>query len=138
MAEYNKDFIEEALSLLFFDGLTVQHAKEEGMPGSGADPRKAQDPHVMMIDVRRAWEQCEWLSYDHRQALLAFAMVGTRELASLVTGVPEKTLENRREAGLELMTVWLNSTYVDREAWAQELYELERQQRADYYGYSYA
>lgn len=138
MAEYNKDFIEEALSLLFFDGLTVQHAKEEGMPGSGADPRKAQDPHVMMIDVRRAWEQCEWLSYDHRQALLAFAMVGTRELASLVTGVPEKTLENRREAGLELMTVWLNSTYVDREAWARELYELEHQQRADYYGYSYA
>lgn len=138
MAEYNKDFIEEALSLLFFDGLTVQHAKEEGMPGSGADPRKAQDPHVMMIDVRRAWEQCEWLSYDQRQALLAFAMVGTRELASLVTGVPEKTLENRREAGLELMTVWLNSTYVDREAWAQELYELEHQQKADYYGYSYA
>ena len=135
---YTKDFVEEALSLMLFDGLTVQHAKEEGMPGSGADPRKAQDPHVMMIDVRRAWEQCEWLSYDHRQALLAFAMVGTRELASLVTGVPEKTLENRREAGLELMTVWLNSTYVDREAWAQELYELEHQQKADYYGYSYA
>lgn len=137
MAGYNKDFIEEALSLLFFDGLTVQHAKEEGMPGSGADPRKAQDPHVMMIDVRRAWEQCEWLSDDHRQALLAFAMVGTRELASLVAGVPGKTLEDRREAGLELMAVWLNSTYVDREAWAEELYELERQQKADYYGYGY-
>lgn len=135
---YNKEYVEEALSLMLFDGLTVQHAREEGMPGGGADPRKAQDPHVMMIDVRRAWEQCEWLSYDQRQALLAFAMVGTRELASLVTGVPEKTLENRREAGLELMTVWLNSTYVDREAWAEELYELERQQKADYYGYSYA
>lgn len=107
------------------------------MPGSGADPRKAQDPHVMMIDVRRAWEQCEWLSDDHRQALLAFAMVGTRELASLVAGVPGKTLEDRREAGLELMAVWLNSTYVDREAWAEELYELERQQKADYYGYGY-
>ena len=135
---YTKDFVEEALSLMLFDGLTVQHAKEEGMPGSGADPRKAQDPHVMMIDVRRAWEQCEWLSNEHRQALLAFALVGTRELASFITGVPGTTLEGRREAGLELMTVWLNSTYVDREAWAQELYELERQQKADYYGYSYA
>lgn len=135
---YTKDFVEEALSLMLFDGLTVQHAKEEGMPGSGADPRKAQDPHVMMIDVRRAWEQCEWLSNEHRQALLAFALVGTRELASFITGVPGTTLEGRREAGLELMTVWLNSTYADREAWAQELYELEHQQKADYYGYSYA
>lgn len=135
---YTKDFVEEALSLMLFDGLTVQHAKEEGMPGSGADPRKAQDPHVMMIDVRRAWEQCEWLSNEHRQALLAFALVGTRELASFITGVPGTTLEGRREAGLELMTVWLNSTYADREAWAQELYELEHQQKADHYGYSYA
>lgn len=132
---YNKDYVEEALSLLFFDGLTVQHAKEEGMPGSGADPRKAQDPHVMMIDVRRAWDECEWLSNEHRQALLAFALVGTRELASFVTGVPGTTLEDRREHGLELMAIWLNSTYLDRMEWMEELEDLERQQAADYYGW---
>lgn len=137
MSGYTKDFVEEALSLIMFDGLTVQHAREEGMPGAGADPRKAQDPHVMMIDVRRAWEECEWLSYDQRQALLAFAMVGTRDLASLVTGVPSKTIEGRREAGLTLMVEWLNSTYADRAAWNAELEELYHQQKADYYGYSY-
>ena len=137
MSGYTKDFVEEAMSLIMFDGLTVQHAREEGMPGAGADPRKAQDPHVMMIDVRRAWEECEWLNYDQRQALLAFAMVGTRDLASRVTGVPPKTIEVRREAGLTLMVEWLNSTYVDRAAWNAELEELHRQQKADYYGYSY-
>lgn len=135
MSSYNKDYVEEALSLLFFDGLTVQHAKEEGMPGSGADPRKAQDPHVMMIDVRRAWDECEWLGDEHRQALLAFALVGTRELASFVTGVPGKTLEDRRERGLELMVIWLNSSYLDRMEWAEEMEELERQQKADLHGY---
>lgn len=134
---YNKDYVEEALGLMFFDGLTVQHAREEGMPGSGSDPRKAQDPHVMMIDVRRAWDECEWLSDEHRRALLAFALVGTRELASFVTGVPGTTLERHKEAGLELMVIWLNSTYLDREAWARELEELEHQQKADYYGHSY-
>ena len=131
---YGRDYIEEALGLLFFDGLTVQHAKEEGMPGSGADPRKAQDAHVMMIDVRRAWEQCEYLSDDHRRALLAFALVGTRELASFVTDVPGTTLERHKEAGLELMAIWLNSTYLDRMEWAEELEELEAQRAAGPYG----
>lgn len=135
---YTKDYVEEALGLLFFDGLSVQNAREEGMPGGGADPRKAQDGHVMMIDVRRAWDDCEWLSYDQRQALLAFALVGTRALASFITRVPEKTVEARREAGLVLMVEWLNSTYVDRAAWEEELAEeyhtkLMAEQWDDYY-----
>lgn len=133
---YTKEYLEEALSLMFFDGLTVQHAREEGMPGGGADPRKAQDPHVMMIDVRRAWDECEYLNDEHRQALLAFALVGTRKLASFVTGVPEGKLERYRESGLELMLIWLNSTYADRAAWAEELEEIEQQAAIDYYGMS--
>lgn len=136
MSGYTKDFVEEAMSLMLFDGMTVQHAKEEGMPGSGgSDPRKAQDPQVMMIDMRRAWEQCSWLSRDQRQAVLAFAMVGTRALASFVTGVPERTIEHRREAGLALMVEWLNSTYVDRAAWEAELAEIHWIQAVDYYSY---
>lgn len=135
MSLYSKDYVEEALGLLFFDGLSVQHAREEGMPGGGADPRKAQDGHVMMIDVRRAWDDCEWLSYDQRQALLAFALVGTRALASFVTGVSERAIEHRREAGLALMVEWMNSTYVDRAAWEAELAEIHHQQAADYYSY---
>ena len=135
---YNVEYLDEAVDLMFFDGMTVQYAREEGMPGSGgADPRKASDGDVMMIDVRRAWEECEYLDDDHRQAILAFAMVGTKPLASLVTGVDEGELSRRREEGLELMAIWLNSTYLDRVEWAEELEELEAQRAADPYGYSH-
>lgn len=90
------------------------------MPGSATDPRKAQDPHVMMIDVRRAWDGCDWLTHDQRVALLSIAMFGTSELASEMTGVPRRTLDERQEAGLKLLTAWLNSTIADREVWEEE------------------
>lgn len=135
---YNKDFLEEALAIMLFDGMTVQNAKEEGMPGAGADPRKAQDPHVMMIDVRRAWRECDWLTYDQRVALLSVSMFGTSALASEMTGVLQRTLDRRQDAGLTAMVAWMNSTYLEREAWIAEVEEenharMMREQWDDYY-----
>lgn len=120
MSSYEEQFILAALPLILFDGLVVQHEREAGMPGSATDPRKAQDPHVMMIDVRRAWDGCTWLTHDQRVALLSIAMFGGSELAGAMVQVPRQTLDERQEAGLKLMTSWLNSTIADREAWEEE------------------
>jgi len=49
----------------------------------------------------------------------------------MVTGVPSHILDRRREEGLGLMCIWLNSTYVDREVWAEELEAIELQRAAE-------
>ena len=58
--------------------------------------------------------------------------MGTRRLASFVTGVGEAALDRRREEGLELMAIWLNSTYLDRMEWMEEL---DLEQASDYYSW---
>lgn len=123
---YEKAWIEEALFLLWEPGATVQMARELGMPSGASDPRKAQDPHVMMIDVRRAWEQCEWLSRDERRAVFAYSICGTQRAAAELLGVSQDTISRRFESALDFLCTFLNSTVADREQWTRDLLDLER------------
>lgn len=95
------------------------------MPSGASDPRKAQDPHVMMIDVRRAWEQCDWLTLEHRRAVFAYSICGTRDAAAELLGTSGSTQSLRFERALELLAAWLNSTYVDREQWEADLRDMK-------------
>lgn len=123
---YTKDFLEEAIPLLWEPAAVVQMAREPGMPSGASDPRKAQDPHVMMIDVRRAWEQCEWLSRDERRAVFAYAICGTRDAAAELLGTSGSTQSLRFERALDFLCTFLNSTVADREQWTRDLLDLEK------------
>lgn len=114
--KYTPEMIQSAMPHIF-DVLETppQPEREAGMPGKAKDPRTANDPIIYMIDIRRAWERCEWLSYEQRQAVLAYALCGTHEAASFFTDVPARTLEYRVDAGLELMSQWLGTTQVERD-----------------------
>lgn len=118
---YEIAFVEEALSILWEPNATVQMAREPGMPSSAADPRKAQDPHVMMIDVKRAWDDCTWLSLNERRAVFAYAICGTQDAAAALLGTTQSTISVRCERALTLLTTFLNSTVADREQWEQDL-----------------
>lgn len=123
---YDKDFVEAAIPLLWDYTATVQVAREDGMPSGAADPRKAQDPFVRMIDVRRAWDGCDWLGKEHRQALFAYGVCGTYELAAGLLDSNAMTVLRRCERGVELLTIWLNSTHADRAQWMQDLDDIEQ------------
>lgn len=114
--KYTPEMIQSAMPHIF-DVLETppQPEREAGMPGKAKDPRTANDPIIYMIDIRRAWEHCEWLSYEQRQAILAYALCGTYRAASFFTDVPIMTLQGRAEAGLELMSQWLGTTQVERD-----------------------
>lgn len=126
MSQYNKDFLEHALVLMFDPVATVQMAREQDMPRGASDPRRAQDPHVMMIDVRRAWEQCHWLSLEIRQAIFAYAVTDSQEEAAHLLGVHRTTISRRFEQGLELLQLFLNTTVAEREQWEQDLDDIEK------------
>lgn len=110
-----------ALPLMHFDSMTVQQEKEAGMPGGTVDPRKSFNPLVMMIDIRVAWEDCTWLSFEQRQSLLAVSMLGSARLAAEFLPRTQGEVDRECDEGVKLLTVWLNSTHVDREAWESEL-----------------
>lgn len=127
---YDRDWVKAALPLMHFRTMTVQQDKEAGMPGGTVDPRKSINPLVMMIDLRIAWEECDWLTHDQRQAMLAVSMLGSPRIAAEFVYLDEQGKEVRRtqgeldrllDQGVELLTIWLNSTWVDRDAWEQEL-----------------
>lgn len=122
---YEKAWIEEALTVLWEPGATVQMARESGMPSGSSDPRKAQDPQVMMIDVRRAWDLCDWLSLDERRAIFAYSICGTRDAAAELLGVSGRTQSVRYEKGLDLLFTFLNSTVADREQWTRDLLDIQ-------------
>lgn len=122
---YEKAWIEEALTILWEPGATVQMAREPGMPSSSSDPRKAQDPHVMMIDVRRAWDLCDWLSLDERRAVFAYSICGTQRAAAELLGVSHTTVSLRFEKGLDLLYTFLNSTIADRVQWTRDLLDIQ-------------
>jgi len=121
---YDKTWVEQALLILWEPGATVQMAKEPGMPSSSSDPRKAQDPHVMMIDMRRAWDECEWLTRTQRRAIFAYAVCGTQEGAAELLGISRQSVSEAFERGLTLLVAFLNSTYVDREQWEDDLRDM--------------
>lgn len=122
---YDKHFLEEALPLLWEPGAVVQMARESGMPSGSSDPRKAQNPHVMMIDVRRAWEQCDWLSLDERRAVFAYSICGTRDAAAALLGTSGSTQSARFEKALDLLATFLNSTIADRDQWTRDLLDIQ-------------
>lgn len=95
------------------------------MPSGSSDPRKAQNPHVMMIDVRRAWEQCEWLTLDERRAVFAYSICGSQDAAAELLGVSQNTISRRYEKVLDLLVTFLNSTIADREQWTRDLLDIE-------------
>lgn len=128
---YDKDFVEAAIPLLWDHAAAVQVAREDGMPSGASDPRKAQDPFVRMIDVRRAWEQCEWLDDDLRRAVFAYAVCGTYEKAASLIDSNDMTVSSRNERGIELLTIWLNSTHADRARWMKDLEEVEKYGRVN-------
>lgn len=118
---YTEEFVEAALPLTHFDSMTVQQEREPGMPGGTTDPRKSVDPLVMMIDVRIAWEECTWLLPEQRTALMAQSMFGSDKLAAEFTEFTPAQIGRLADEGVKLLTVWLNSTHVDRAAWEEEL-----------------
>lgn len=137
---YAEDWVKAALPLMHFRTMTVQQEKEAGMPGGTVDPRKSINPLVMMIDLRIAWDECDWLSHDERQAMLAVSMLGSPRIAAEFVYLDEHGDEVQRtpaqlsrllDRGAELLTIWMNSTYVDRDAWEQELGEIQRQAALD-------
>lgn len=95
------------------------------MPSGSSDPRKAQDAHMMMIDTRRAWEECEWLTLTQRRAIFAYAVCGTQVGAAELLGVNQSTISRSFESGLTLLVTFLNSTYVDREQWEDDLRDMQ-------------
>ena len=139
---YTEDWVKAALPLMHFRTMTVQQEKEAGMPGGTVDPRKSINPLVMMIDLRIAWEECDWLTHDQRQAMLAVSMLGSPRIAAEFVYLDEQGKEVQRtqgelarllDQGVELLTIWLNSTWVDRDAWEQELEEIQHQAARDFY-----
>ena len=122
---YDKNFLEEALPLLWEPSAVVQMSREPGMPSGSSDPRKAQNPHVMMIDVRRAWEQCEWLTLDERRAVFAYSICGSQDAAAELLGVSQNTISRRYEKSLDLLVTFLNSTIADREQWTRDLLDIQ-------------
>lgn len=122
---YSKDFLEHALVLMWEPAAVVQMARESDMPRGASDPRKAQDPHVMMIDVRRAWEQCHWLSLEIRQAMFAYSILDSTEKAAVLLGVHRDTISRRFEQGLDLLKLFLDTTVAERAQWEQDLDDIE-------------
>lgn len=127
---YDKDWVKAALPLMHFRTMTVQQDKEAGMPGGTTDPRKSINPLVMMIDLRIAWDECDWLDHELRQAMLAVSMLGSSRLAAEFVYRDEQgrdiswseyQLDRRLDRGVELLTIWMNSTHADRKAWGEEL-----------------
>lgn len=114
---YTAEFIKDAMPLIFDPTATVQVTREQGMPTQKKDPRASVNGLISMIDVRRCWEQCEWLSFEHRQAVLAAALCGTYEAAGVATGKEGSTILRRESRALDLMAEWLNSSYAQREEW---------------------
>lgn len=96
------------------------------MPSGASDPRKAQDPHVMMIDVRRAWEGCDWLTLEQRRVVFAYSICGTQRAAATLLGISQSQVSVLFERALDLLVAWLNSTYVDRRQWEDDLRDMEK------------
>lgn len=117
---YTVEWIEQALPLLFMPEMTVQVAKEEGMPGGASDPRKSNDGTVSMIDLRIAWEECAWITREVRQSALAYALLGTERDAGEVCGVAHTTVSARRAIAYSALSDWLNSSRADRLYWEHE------------------
>lgn len=89
-------------------------AKEPGMPGSQRDPRTAQDPHIIVIDVRDAWLNSEWITDEQAKALLVYAVPYSWEQWAHILGTPEITVRVRARTASEYLAEWLNTPRGDR------------------------
>lgn len=116
---YTVDLIREAIPFLFMEGCTMPAPEREpGMPGTARDPRTADNAFILMMDIRRAWDHCEWLDDSLRAAMLSMALSdGNAVLAGAWTGFYRESVSAMAERGYELMSLWINSSVNQRERW---------------------